>query len=262
MSVPETIILGIIQGLTEFLPVSSSGHLVIFQRFLGVEEPGITLEVFLHLATLLSVFWVFRRDFAALLSFRRDKTQRRFLILLIMGTIPTGIIGLLGKPLIHDAYRSTLLTGCMLLVTGTLLWIINSFKAGAKTIDTMSSRDALVVGVMQGLAILPGISRSGATITGALWTGLDRATAVRYSFMLSAPAIFGAALLEMKDMLETGVETGILWNYLAGGFFAFVCGVLAIRVFIRLLQNKKFNYFSYYCFIAGIITIILSLIIL
>lgn len=260
MTLFDSIILGIVQGLTEFLPVSSSGHLVIFQRFLGLEEPGVTLEVLLHFGTLLSIVWVFKSDFLQLLKFRTDPVQRRFLVLLIIGTAATGVIGFLLRPYVINAFASTMVVGFLLLVTGVILWIINLLTAGRKEIETMENLDAIWIGVFQGLAIFPGISRSGSTILGALWRGLDRATAVRYSFILTVPAILGATLWEARE-LDAGELTGsLILNYAAGMATAFIFGIVAIKVFISLLQKKKFNYFSYYCWIVGSGTIVLSLI--
>lgn len=258
MSLIKAILLGIIQGLTEFLPVSSSGHLVIFQRILGIEGAGVTLEVLLHFGTLLAVFWVFRRDFLDLLKFPRDTVQRRFLLLLIIGCIPTALIGYFLGDFIESIFHSLLLTGAALVVTGIILKLLTLLPEGKKDITSMQPLDALWVGLLQGIAVIPGISRSGSTITAALWRGLDRATAVRYSFMLAAPVIFGATLLEVKDMIKVGIEKTLLLDYTAGTVAACICGILAIRLFIRLLQQKKFHYFAYYCWVAGVAVIIAS----
>jgi undecaprenyl-diphosphatase len=258
MNLIEAIVLGLIQGLTEFLPVSSSGHLVISQELLGLEEAGVTLEVLLHFGTLLSVFAVFGRDFINLFRFR-DTAQRRFLFLLIVGVIPTALIGLLLGEYVGVLFKSTMFVGVMLLVTGGILKLLTVLPPGRKDIAGMRPVDALWVGLLQGFAILPGISRSGSTITAALWRGLDRATAVRYSFMLTAPVIFGATLLEVRDMVRVGVEKAALLNYAVGGMVAFFAGVVAIRVFINLLKQQKFHYFAYYCWIAGAVVIIASL---
>ncbi len=260
MTLIDSIILGIVQGLTEFLPVSSSGHLVIFQRFLQLDDPGVTLEVLLHFGTLLSIFWVFRKDFIELISLYHNPQQRRFLLLLIIGVIPTGLMGLVFKSSVEQAFQSSLFVGIMLLVTGFLLWLITRLPQGGKDIKRMRPLDAFWIGIMQGLAVIPGISRSGSTIVGALWRGLDRATAVRYSFMLASPVILGATILEIRDLYTVGIEGVMLWNYLIGGLFAFIFGVIAIKFFINLLERKRFHYFSYYCWLAGSITIILSLI--
>lgn len=251
MSLIKAILLGVVQGLTEFLPVSSSGHLVIFQRLFGFEGAGVTLEVLLHFGTLLAVFWVFRRDFLDLLKFPRDRVQRRFLLLLILGCIPTAIIGYFLGDFIESIFHSLLLTGAALVVTGGILKLLTLLPEGRKDVTAMQPVDALWIGLLQGIAVIPGISRSGSTITAALWRGLDRATAVRYSFMLSAPVIFGATLLEMKDMFAAGIEKTLLLDYAAGTVAACICGVLAIRLFVRLLQHQKFHYFAYYCWAVG-----------
>lgn len=259
MSILKAIFLGLIQGLTEFLPVSSSGHLVIFQRLLGIEGAGVTLEVLLHFGTLLAVLLVFARDFIALLKFPRDTAQRRFLLMLILGCIPTALIALLGGDLIASLFHSLPLTGAALLVTGVILKLLTLLPEGRKDISAMRPADALWIGLLQGIAIIPGISRSGSTITGALWRGLDRATAVRYSFMLAAPVILGATVLEFKELLAAGLESVPVWSYAAGTAAAFISGILAIKLFIDLLQRRKFHYFMYYCWILGAVVLIASL---
>ncbi|NMD41702.1 MAG: undecaprenyl-diphosphate phosphatase [Firmicutes bacterium] len=255
----ETVLLGVVQGLTEFLPVSSSGHLVIFQRLFGIEASGVTLEVLLHLGTLLAVVGVFWRDFVDLLKFPRDSFQRRFLLLLILGCIPTALIGFLLGDLVESVFHSLPLTGFALLVTGFILKLLTVLPEGRKDIATMRPADALWIGLLQGIAVIPGISRSGSTITAALWRGLDRATAVRYSFMLAAPVIFGAALLELKDLFTGGIEGALLLSYSAGAAAACITGILAIKFFIRLLQQRKFHYFAYYCWILGAVVLIAAL---
>ncbi len=259
MSIFEAIILGLIQGLTEFLPVSSSGHLVIFQDLLGMAEPGVTLEVLLHFGTLLSVIWVFRADFLKLFIFWRDQQQQYFLIMLIIGAAVTAVLGLLFSGYVDLLFKSTLLVGFMLLITGTILKIITFIPVGNKDLTTMKAKDAIWIGLLQGLAIIPGISRSGSTIMASLWRGLDRETAVRYSFILSAPIIFGATLLEIKELFAVDIEREMLINYTIGGLVSFLAGIVAIRVFIRLLSGQKLHYFSYYCWAIGIVVITVSL---
>lgn len=259
MNIFEAMLLGLIQGLTEFLPVSSSGHLVIFQELLKINQPGVTLEVLLHFGTLLSVIWVFGRDFLALLSFRRNSEERNFLLMLIAGVAVTGVIGLLFSDYLTELFKSTLLVGFMLLLTGAVLKLITILPVGTKDKNNITFKDALSIGLLQAVAIIPGISRSGSTIAAALWRGLDRQTAVRYSFMLSAPIILGATLLEVREMLSFGFEQELIVNYIAGSVVAFLSGVLAIRVFIKLLAGNKFHYFSYYCFAVGTLVIVVSL---
>jgi undecaprenyl-diphosphatase len=260
MNIFEAALLGLIQGLTEFLPVSSSGHLVLFQDLLGLNEPGVTLEVLLHFGTLLAVFFVFGKDFIALLQFYRDQYQRHFLFMLILGVVVTGLLGLLFGRYIELLFSSTLVVGFMLLITGLIIILIKIVPQGQKNISTMKPLDALLIGLLQAFAIIPGISRSGTTILTALWRGLDRDSAVRFSFMLSAPVILGATLVEAKDLFTTGLESAMLFNYLVGTLVAFISGIFAIKVFIRMLSGSKFHYFAYYCWAIGLIVIITSLI--
>lgn len=259
MTLIDAAILGLIQGLTEFLPVSSSGHLVIFQNLLGLHEPGITLEVMLHLGTLFSVLWVFYKDFLGLFSFWNDSNQRHFLLLLITGLLVTTVLGLLVSNYVAIIFESTLIVGIMLLVTGGILKLLTVLPVGTKTAKEMSYKDALWIGLLQTFAVLPGISRSGTTIMAAVWRGLDRETAIRYSFMLSAPLIFGASLLEMRDMLSVGLDNTLLQNYIVGGLVAFLSGIVAIKLFIKILSGQKFYYFAYYCWGLGILVIAVSL---
>ncbi|OPL10128.1 MAG: hypothetical protein AVO34_12015 [Firmicutes bacterium ML8_F2] len=258
MNLVEALILGLIQGLTEFLPVSSSGHLVIFQDLLDLSEPGVTLEVILHFATALSVICVFNREFLNLFHFRKDKEQRTVLLMLILGIIPTAVLGLLGSAFSDVLFKSALLVGFMLLITGLILKLLTIIPAGEKTFTEMKPVDALLVGILQGLAVIPGISRSGSTIAGSLWRGLNRETAVKYSFMLSVPVIFGATLTEIKTIASISLQNAIVYNYLIGGMAAFLAGIVAIKIFIRLLINRKFHYFACYCWILGLIIIIYS----
>jgi len=259
MGLPEGILLGILQGLTEFLPVSSSGHLVIFQDFFGIRLPGITFEVMVHFGTLLSVFWVFGGDIFRIVSrFTRQEQERRFALLLALGVIPTGLMGLSLGGAFRRFFESTLLVGVMLLMTGVILYTLQFMVPGTKSEATMRGKDALLISFVQGLAIMPGISRSGSTIAAALWCGLDRETAVRFSFLVSVPVIFGVTLLELIALRETGFA-GLTAGVWAGTLAAFLSGILAIKVFVRLLQAGRFRYFSYYCWSAGTVTVVLKL---
>ncbi len=259
MNLAEGILLGILQGLTEFLPVSSSGHLVIFQDFFGVRLPGITFEVMVHFGTLLSVFWVFGGDIVRIVTrFPREKKERRFLLMLILGVIPTGLIGLLFQDFFITFFESTLTVGFMLLLTGAILYSLQYLRPGVKNEATMKPGDALFISFVQGLAIMPGISRSGSTIAAALWSGLDRETAVRFSFLVSVPVILGVTILEFITLREAGVNS-LTGGVLAGTLAAFLSGILAIKVFVRLLQAGRFRYFAYYCWFAGSSVIALKL---
>lgn len=256
----EGILLGILQGLTEFLPVSSSGHLVIFQDFLGVRQPGITFEVMVHFGTLLSVIWVFGADIIRIFSrMWREKRERHFAAMLILGTIPTGLMGFLFADVFKRFYESTITTGFMLLITGVIVYALAHMVPGKKDEQAVTAKDALFISVAQGLAIIPGISRSGSTITSALWRGLDRETAVKFSFLVSIPVILGATLLELKGMSASGF-VGLTSGVLYGTITAFLAGILAIKVFIHLLTTGRFHFFAYYCWFAGSVTILLKLI--
>ncbi len=259
MTLIEAIILGLVQGLTEFLPVSSSGHLVIFQEILGLNQPGVTLEVLLHFATLLSVLFVFRKDFTNLLKFRSDKKAGHYLAMLVVGVFATGIIYLVFNNFVDRLFQSTLLVGFMLLVTGVILQLTRIVPGGRKNKGEIKPKDAVWVGILQAVAIIPGISRSGSTILASLWRGLNRETAVKFSFMLAAPIILAGTLLEIRQMVSVGIEQEMLINYLVGGLAAFLAGIFAIRVFIKLLSGQKLHYFSYYCWAAGLVVIIFSL---
>jgi undecaprenyl-diphosphatase len=255
MGYTEAVILGVIQGLTEFLPVSSSGHLVIFQALLGVQQPGITFEIMVHFGTLLSVFWVFGPDVARIVQgFARDKKERHFAWMLVLGTIPTALTGYLFKDWFTAFYQSTILVGLMLLVTGCILYTLHSIRPGKKGEAGITPTDAVLVSLAQGLAIIPGISRSGSTITAALWRGLDRETAVRFSFLLSIPVILGATALELLGLLAVGFS-GLSGSVMVGTFAAFAAGVAAIKVFVHFLKTGRFQYFAYYTWFAGAVII-------
>lgn len=260
MSLWEAILLGILQGLTEFLPVSSSGHLVIAQNILGVKKPGVTFEVILHFGTLLSLLWVFYYDIKKIilagLWITSDLEARKMCYLLLVGCIPTAFMGVFLEDFFVNVFGSLITVGFMLLVTGSLLWLINWKVPGKKNPLKMTYLDALLVGFFQGLAIIPGISRSGATISAALFKDLNRDTALRYSFILAAPAILGASLMEFRK-LALGFQEGIIITHLAvGAFLAFISGVLAIRTFIRVFNMARLHYFAYYCWLTGSLVIL------
>jgi undecaprenyl-diphosphatase len=256
----EGILLGLVQGLTEFLPVSSSGHLVIVQYVLGVKQPGVVFEVLVHLGTVLSVIWVFWEDlFRLATGFGKDREQRKFLALLAVTLVPTGLMGVLFSSFFKRAFESVLVVGIMLLVTGGLLRLIQRFPPGRKDIKRMRVWDAVLISAAQGAAIMPGLSRSGSTITAALARGLSIETAVRFSFLMSLPAILGATLMEARGILAGGAESIPLLPYAAATAAAFLAGVIAIKTFILMLKARKFAYFSYYTWFLGSLVILMSL---
>ncbi len=259
MGLVEAVFLGILQGLTEFLPVSSSGHLVLAQTFLGIKMPGVTFEVIVHAGTLLSIIWVFWRDVYNLVSgIIKSTQQQKLFLLLVVGTVPAGLMGLSLGSFFKGIFERPLIVGYMLLITGFIVWFIARLgeNQGNRSLREMGWKDAIIIGLFQGMAIIPGISRSGSTIFGALLRDLNRETAVRFSFLLALPAIAGATVLELTGWVSAGGWPEDILVYLIGAGFAFASGVLAIRTFIRLLATGRFHYFAYYCWLAGALTIL------
>lgn len=266
MTLGAIILLALIQGLTEFFPVSSSGHLVLAQQLLGVQSPGLALEVALHLGTVVSVIVVFFSDIVglwqALLSFITDphgkksgaqSTYRRLIGLLIVGSIPAGLLGLLFEDSFERLYGSPRLVGLSLILTGIIL-VISSRLRGHKTLNKVTMLDTLIIGVGQGLAITPGISRSGLTISTALFRGLDRDVATRVSFLLAIPAIVGAAMLNLPALV--GGQLGYpFWWVAVGVVVSALSGIIAIRSLVKVLKEGRLYYFSYYVWILGLITL-------
>ena len=260
------LIAGIIQGVTEFLPVSSSGHLVIFHTLFGEgDESNLAFTVFLHLATLLSVFIVFRKDvwvlirefFAALADIVKGKPnfktpERRFLLMVIIGTIPAAAIGITIKLLDLDAILENIfVVAGMLIITAALMFSVDRIGKGKYTEADAPYKSALLVGVLQSIAILPGLSRSGSTIFGGLLGGLDKEFAVRFSFILSIPAILGAGVMESIGVLGAdGFEISPI-NWTIGFVAATLCGIVAIKLIKVLIKSKKFYVFGIYCLLAS-----------
>ena len=275
MNPTEAILLGIIQGLTEFLPVSSSGHLVLFQHLFGLKEAELFFDVCVHLGTLLAVIIVFRQEikniiFAMmqLLSSTGPKKSAlqkiesdpdlKLALLIVIGSIPTAVLGLMFHNIADRLFSSPFFTGLMLMVTGLLLWLTRRANTGAggTNIEGFSRTKAFVIGIVQGLAIIPGISRSGSTISIGLLLGINRETAARYSFLLSIPAIIGAGLLSLKDSLS---ETDpVIWLSLWGAAAAALVGYTALKVLLGLVKKGHLHLFAPYCWLVGILAIVLS----
>lgn len=270
MNTVEAIILGVVQGLTEFLPVSSSGHLVLFQNLFGFQEPELLFDICLHVGTLAAVLVVFFRDImqilvalvripanikpaGGLLRLCQTDPSVRMALLIVVGSIPTAIIGLLFKEITDQLFGSMAIVGCMLIVTGTLLWLTRLIQKKGRTVTQTTFVDALIIGTVQGLAILPGISRSGSTISTALFLGVDRKVAGRYSFLLSIPAIVGALVLGLDEPeLQTSIP---LETIVAGSMVSAVVGWLALVILLRVVDRGQLHRFTPYCWLVGIITI-------
>ena len=270
MNTLEAIILGTIQGLTEFLPVSSSGHLVLFQNLFGMHEPELLFDICLHVGTLAAVLIVFYREIFEILTALIQIPVRlkaaggignlcandesiRMALLIVVGSIPTAVIGLLFKEITEQLFGSLTIVGCMLLVTGTVLWLTRRIRSTGRPIERTSLKDALLIGIVQGLAILPGISRSGSTISVALFLGVDRKVAGRYSFLLSIPAIVGALILSLDTPeLHTTIPIGTI---LAGSVISAVVGWLALVVLLRVVDRGQLHRFAPYCWLVGVVTL-------
>ncbi|NLN15745.1 MAG: undecaprenyl-diphosphatase UppP [Firmicutes bacterium] len=267
MSPLQALILGVVQGLTEFLPVSSSGHLVVAQELMGLRLPGVTFEVCVHLGTLVAVLVVFREEISQIIAAlgslidRGSHRRREGLSLLwavIVGSIPAGLVGVLFSDKVGKLFERTDVVGWALLATGGLLWLSDRrAKAHGILIEEIRPKDALFVGLGQALALIPGLSRSGTTIAFGLLRGLDRETAARFSFMLSIPAIGGAALLELGQLQAFDLESG-LGVLLVGTVSAAVSGYLAVSLLLRLIRSNRLTYFSYYTWAIGLVLILRS----
>ena len=269
MSYFEAIILGLVQGLAEFLPISSSGHLALLQQWFGIQEDKVLLfAVLLHVGTLISVFIVYWRDIAELIvelfltikdlctgkGLRlQERPVRKLGIMIIVATIPTGIIGILFNDLFDSLYNSIIPIGIGLIITGFLLVMAERMGASNRGIEQMNFRNALFIGTVQGIAICPGISRSGSTLFGSLICNLDRKFAVKFVFLISIPSILGSAVMEAPAALESGFDMAQLGPVLVGMIVAAVSGLIAIKPMIKIVSDKKLNYFSYYVWALGLI---------
>lgn len=272
MTITEGILLGLIQGLAEFLPISSSGHLAILQYVFGIKgEQVLSFAVLLHFGTLVSLFAVYYKDIWQLileliatikdlltgkgLGMKNNET-RRLGVMILVATVPTAMIGLLFNDFFEGLYHSLTAIGIALLITGTILWLVERMKPKGKSLREMTLLDAILVGLFQSVAIAPGISRSGATIVGSLFTGLNRPFAVKFAFLISIPSIMGAVILEAPDAFAYGIDSSILVPILAGVVVAAVSGFLAIKTMIRLVSNRTLHLFSYYTWAVGILVLL------
>lgn len=274
MSMLSAVILGLIQGVAEFLPISSSGHLAIAENLLGMKGASDIPEFFdvlLHLGTLAAVFAAYWREICDMVAEffggigdllrRRTKTPvppaRRMILLVIVGTLPLFAV-LPFKDAVQGLADNMYFVGAALVVTGCLLFWSDRVRRGKKTEKTATIADALIVGAAQALATCPGISRSGTTITAGCVAGFERKFAVRYSFILSIPAVLGANILSLKDALEAGIDTASLPAYLVGVAVAAVVGYACIRLLKLIAARGRFGAFAYYCWAAGIATLIFT----
>lgn len=252
MNILQGAILGLVQGLTEFLPVSSSGHLVLLQKIFGISEGTLFFSIMLHVGTLIAVCVVYRRQIWEMLKHPFQKKVG----MLLLALIPTVVIALLFNDFFEAAYGGAYL-GLGFLLTALILTVSERLRVkNAKTIQSMKWYDALFIGTVQGVAILPGVSRSGSTIAGALFSGLDRDSAADFSFLLSIPAILGSVVLEVPDVLRAGFSS-IDWGpVLVGMAIAALTGYFAVRLMLRLIKKKKLWPFAVYVAVLGVLVLL------
>lgn len=245
MSYPQAIFLAIIQGLTEFLPISSSGHLVIFQKLFNLTEPPVLFDIFVHVGTLGAILIYFRKELV--------RISQKTIWLIIVGTIPAAILGLFLQSYIGQIFNSLKLVGMALLVTAGFLFSTKRFKSLNRHFNSLNWQDAILVGCFQALAIIPGISRSGATIVSGLWRKFDRKTAFQFSFYLAIPAIFGALVLQIPDLIY--FPCGYLGQGFLGMIIAGAVGYGALKVLEKTLLSARFWFFGIYCLVLGLLII-------
>lgn len=268
-------LLGIVQGVAEFLPISSSGHLSLLQYYFGMEEADTLLNVLLHFATLLAVCIAYRKDiydmiveFVSMVVEFFSKSQprgaremayvnpaRKLVKLVILGTIPLFLVVPV-KDTVEDLGNNPYFVSCALLVTGTLLFTADRSAKPSKNLNNITLKDGLIIGVSQAFATIPGLSRSGCSISTALALGVDRNFAVRYSFLLSLPAVAGATILKVVDVVQEGFDTTLLPIYGVGMVLSFVVGYFSIQLVKLLARKGKFGAFSYYCWAAGAMSLL------
>lgn len=255
MNLWQGILLGLVQGLTEFLPVSSDGHLAVIGHVAGVRTPGVFVEVALHVATLGSILVVYGRRFArlALGVLRRHPGDLRYAGLLLLGMIPAGLVGVFFEDLIARAFDSLWAAGVGFLVTGGALW--STKHRGPEGDPRPTPRGAFIIGLTQALAPLPGVSRSGMTIASGLWVGLGAVPAADFSFLMAIPLIAGAGLVEARHASADIAQVGAVPLFV-GCLVAFVSGVFAIRFLVAMLRRGRFYAFAPYCFVVGTLTLI------
>lgn len=253
----QALIMGIVQGLGEFLPISSSAHLVLLPWLFGWKDPGLTFDVALHMGTLLAVVIYFFRDWINILKGalgRTPSSEKRLFWYLVIATIPGAIIGFALEDKAATVFRSPLLIGTMLIVMGIILYLADR-KKQLRTTETMTISDAILIGLSQALAIIPGVSRSGSTMTVARLLSLTREDAARFSFLMSTPIIMGAGLLSIRHLHVADINTA----FIVGVISSFIVGLLSISFLLRYLKTSNFKIFVGYRFLVGLGVILLAL---
>lgn len=262
------VFLGLLQGITEPIPVSSSGHLVIFQHFFNMEIPGLSFELFVNFASLIAVVIIYRQDLARIIQnglgflFSSEKTESMkkdfyFILYLIIGTIPAALIGLLFEDQIAAVFKGVRVIGFTLLITGLALWLIRNLN-GRKSEGELSFKDAIIVGSAQAVALIPGISRSGATVVASMAMGMKRETALKFSFFLYIPISLGGMILSVSDLVNDPAVNQLMVPYLFAFATSLIASYFSLKWFMNIMQRGKLGYFSVYCFIVGTLVIIFA----
>lgn len=269
MDIISAMIVGLVQGLTEFLPVSSSAHLIFIQHLLGLSDASVGFDVLLHVGTLVAVFVYFFKDivlmiYAFFLSLGdlfkgrflegiKEEPYKKLAWLVIIATIPVGVVGLLFNDAVTAMFTGITIPAFFLLITGVLLYVSQRMNNGGIDQSNIGLKEAIIMGCGQAIAIMPGLSRSGTTIAAGLFSDLDKEFAARFSFLLSIPAILGAALVQIKDIGAVDANIGA---YIAGFIVAAISGYFAIKFLLKLIQEKSLDVFAYNCWIVGAIILI------
>lgn len=259
--------LGLVQGLTEFFPVSSSGHLVLLQHFFGIQEPQLAFDIVVHLGTALAVIFFTWQELGAIIAafFKlprwllqgdiavawEKEPGLRLLAWIVLGSIPAVVVGVLFQDQFTALFGKPIVVSLLLLVTGLILLRADKLKFGQETLEGIKAKDSFLIGCAQAFAILPGVSRSGSTIAAGLSRDLTRGSAAKFSFLLSLPAIAGAAVLELWDLGQSQISGGSL---VVGFLTAAISGYFAIRYLVSLLEQGKLRNFAYYCFVVGLVS--------
>lgn len=276
MSVWNAIVLGLIQGVAEFLPISSSGHLSVLNNLFDmstVDNGHVFFDVLLHLGTLAAVCVCYWQDLVDMIRevlgfvnvgpLAGERKQRypgaRLFLMIVLGTLPLLLMVPI-KDMLDGLFYKNVFIGVMLILTGCILYVSDHMIQGKKSERSMTVLDAILIGLCQCVAVIPGLSRSGTTITAGIATGLRRDFAVKFSFLLSIPAVLGANILSLADAVRAGVDLASVPAYLVGMLVAMISGIISISVFKRIFSNGKFGGFAYYCWVAGVLSIILTMI--
>jgi len=255
--------LGILQGATEFLPVSSSGHLALAEAFFHIKEAGLTFDIALHMGTLLAILAYFHHDFYSMAlaligknAEPEDQQNRRMAIFIALATIPAVVAGLLGEHAAEALLRGPATVAFSLSAAGLFLWLAEKMGSRQRSFSAMTLKDALIIGLAQSLALIPGVSRSGSTMSAGLFLGLDRSATARFSFLLSAPIIFGAGIYKIPKIIGMGLNQSEILFYLTGFFTSAVSGYLVISLLMKYVRTRSLTVFAYYRFFLSAIVVI------